>query len=58
MTRFLFTADEVLVQRIMKYRIHTDERGQTYTNCVVTAVAGTPNAPSRQWAVRGKPVEK
>ena len=57
MTRFLNTDDEVLVRRIMKHRIHT-VNGQTYTNCVVTTIENPPDAHSKQWAVRGEPVER
>lgn len=57
MTRFLNTDDEVLVRRIRKHRIHT-VNGQTYTNCVVTTVENPLDADSKQWAVRGEPVEK
>ena len=58
MTRFLFTDNEVLVRRIMKHRIHTDEKGQTYTDCVVTTVGNPLDGSSMQWAVRGERIKQ
>ena len=51
------TGDEVLSQQVMEQRVYTDWRGQKYTNCIVTPVADTPNAPSGQWAIRGERIE-